>query len=66
MTGLLAEPLTRLRQVGEHRAKALEKIGISSLGQLVRYYPRRYLTARGSSRFGNSSQQSTKSQSSVK
>lgn len=43
MPDLLHEPVTRLRQVGEHRAKALEKIGIRELGQLLRYFPRRYL-----------------------
>ncbi|MCB9366110.1 MAG: ATP-dependent DNA helicase RecG [Calditrichaeota bacterium] len=43
MSGLLHESVTRLRLIGEHRAKALEKIGITELGQLIRYYPRRYL-----------------------
>ncbi len=43
MPGLLHEPVSILRQVGEFRSKALEKIGIKTLAELIRYYPRRYL-----------------------
>jgi ATP-dependent DNA helicase RecG len=41
--GLLSEPVATLRQVGEFRTNALEKIGIKTLGELIRYFPRRYL-----------------------
>ncbi len=43
MPDLLKEPVTILRQVGEFRTKALEKIGVRSLDDLIRFYPRRYL-----------------------
>lgn len=43
MPDLLKEPVSILRQVGEFRSKALENIGIRTLDELIRYYPRRYL-----------------------
>lgn len=43
MSDLLKQPVSALRQVGEFRTKALEKIGILTLNDLIRYYPRRYL-----------------------
>ncbi|MBK6909602.1 MAG: ATP-dependent DNA helicase RecG [bacterium] len=43
MPALLAEPVSTLRAIGEFRSKALEKIGVRTLEDLIRYYPRRYL-----------------------
>lgn len=43
MAGRLRDPVASLRQIGEFRSKALEKIGIKTLGELIRYFPRRYL-----------------------
>jgi len=39
----LDEPVSTLRAIGEFRCKALERIGIRTVGELIRYYPRRYL-----------------------
>lgn len=36
-------PVTVLRGVGEQRAKALQKLGLRTLGDLLRHYPRDYI-----------------------
>src|SRR6185503_152873 len=42
--GRLAElPVSELRRVGPERAKALAKVGVESVLDLLQYYPRRYL-----------------------
>jgi ATP-dependent DNA helicase RecG len=43
MSGVLSEPAFRLKMIGEHRAKALLECGIQTIGQLIDYFPRRYL-----------------------
>lgn len=39
----LAEPVTRVRLVDSRRADALARLGVSSVGDLIRHYPFRYL-----------------------
>ena len=38
----LTSPVTALRGVGPQKARALEKLGIRTLGDLLRFYPRTY------------------------
>ena len=39
----LTSPVTALRGVGPQKARALEKLGIRTLGDLLRFYPRTYV-----------------------
>jgi ATP-dependent DNA helicase RecG len=43
MIGRLESPVTALRMIGEHRGAVLDKMGLRTLGQLLEFYPRRYL-----------------------
>lgn len=50
----LAEiPVTELRGVGESRAKALDKIDVHTVLDLLTYYPRRYLDRTKEGRIGD-------------
>ena len=44
----LSSPLTSLKGVGEKRQKVYEKLGITSVGELLEHYPRGYLDLTGS------------------
>lgn len=46
LTWFASESVTRLNGVGEKKAEALAKLGITSLFDLLTYYPRRYLDRR--------------------
>ncbi|MCM1335958.1 MAG: ATP-dependent DNA helicase RecG [Bacteroides sp.] len=38
-----SDPLTELKGIGEKRAKLFEKLGVFTVGDLIRYYPRDYI-----------------------
>ncbi len=42
MASLFRVPIENMRGVGEKRAKLYRKLGINSVGDLIRYYPRTY------------------------
>ena len=42
-TELAAMPVTRLKGVGERSAQALAQVGVTSILDLLTYYPRRYV-----------------------
>ncbi|MBU0691202.1 ATP-dependent DNA helicase RecG [bacterium] len=43
MASRLNDPVNSLRMIGEHRQRTLADAGILNLGQLLEFYPRRYL-----------------------
>ena len=47
----LASPLTDLPGVGPERAKALERLGLTNVGELLTHYPKRYEDRRQFERF---------------
>jgi ATP-dependent DNA helicase RecG len=49
----LNQPVNALRMIGEHRQKALAEAGILNLGQLLEFYPRRYLDRSRIQRIGD-------------
>ena len=48
----LTSPVTALRGVGPQKARALEKLGIRTLGDLLRFYPRTYDDRRETKKIG--------------
>ena len=42
MPSLFSVPISTLKQIGPKRAQLFEQLGLSSVGQLLRYYPRTY------------------------
>jgi ATP-dependent DNA helicase RecG len=50
---LAAMPVTRLKGVGERKAEGLDAVGVSSLLDLLTYYPRRYVDRTNEARIGD-------------
>ncbi|MGH9113643.1 MAG: ATP-dependent DNA helicase RecG, partial [Acidimicrobiales bacterium] len=50
---LAAIPVTRLKGVGERKAEGLEAVGVTSLLDLLTYYPRRYVDRTNEARIGD-------------
>ncbi len=50
---LAAMPVTRLKGVGERRAEGLDAVGVTSLLDLLTYYPRRYVDRTNEARIGD-------------
>ena len=50
---LAAMPVTRLKGVGERKAEGLDAVGVTSLLDLLTYYPRRYVDRTNEARIGD-------------
>jgi ATP-dependent DNA helicase RecG len=50
---LAAMPVTRLKGVGERKAEGLDAVGVTSLLDLLTYYPRRYIDRTNEARIGD-------------
>jgi ATP-dependent DNA helicase RecG len=50
---LAAMPVTRLKGVGQRKAEGLDAVGVTSLLDLLTYYPRRYIDRTNEARIGD-------------